>query len=110
MSVNNNDLKIDLLRKIHDLEMKGVEPRKTFNIEEPIENLIYEHTLLQKKYEKLCQEDKNKTYSKLSHFMDIVKNMSNEPNKITPYTDAQFEEDLKKWFAETKYKNNKRLK
>jgi hypothetical protein len=22
--------------------------------------------------------------------------MNNEPNKITPYTDAQFEEDLKK--------------
>lgn len=28
-------------------------------------------------------------------------NISNEPNKISPYTDKQFEEDLKKWFDET---------
>jgi hypothetical protein len=26
----------------------------------------------------------------------MVKNMSNEPNKDIPYTDKQFEEDLKK--------------
>jgi len=34
---------------------------------------------------------KNKIY-----FEDILNNMSNEINKIIPYTDAQFEEDLKK--------------
>ena len=28
--------------------------------------------------------------------------MSNEPSKMNPYTDKQFEEDLKKWFSETK--------
>jgi len=70
MSVNNNDLKIDLLRKIHDLKMKGVEPRKTFNIEEPIENLIYEHTLLQKKYEKICQEKELELYN---HIVKYIK-------------------------------------
>ena len=34
--------------------------------------------------------------------------MSNNPNEITPYTDTNFEEDLKKWFSETKYKNDKK--
>ena len=38
MRKNNNNLKIELLRKIHDLEMKGVEQPKIFNIEEYIEN------------------------------------------------------------------------
>ena len=46
----------------------------------------------------------NKTYKKLSHFEDMVKNMSNEPNKNNAYSDKQFEEDLKKWRMETKYK------
>ena len=41
----------------------------------------------------------------INHFKDMVNNMNNDPNKITPYTDTQFEEDLKKWVAETKYKN-----
>jgi hypothetical protein len=27
--------------------------------------------------------------------------MSNKPNNILPYTDKQFEEDLKKWFLES---------
>lgn len=80
MSVNN-DLKINLLQKIHDLEMKGVYPRKSFNIEEPIENLTFQNSLLQKKYEKTCEVH---YYKNLSHFIDMVKNMSNEPNKITP--------------------------
>jgi len=44
---------------------------------------------------------KKYNYKKLSHFSDMVNNMSNEPNKIIPYTDKQFEEDLKKWVAET---------
>jgi len=42
-------------------------------------------------------------YKKLSHFNDMLK-MSYEPNKINPYTDKQFEEDLKKWFSETIHK------
>lgn len=46
----------------------------------------------------------NNTYKKLSHFEDMVKNMSNEPNKNNPYSDKQFEEDLIKWRMETKYK------
>ena len=35
--------------------------------------------------------------------------MSNEPNKINPYTDKQFEEDFKKWFSETKTIHNDKL-
>jgi hypothetical protein len=35
--------------------------------------------------------------------------MSNEPNKMNPYTDKQFEEDLKKWFSETKTIHNDKL-
>ena len=38
-------------------------------------------------------ENKTYSYKKLSHFNDMLK-MSNEPNKINPYTDKQFEEDL----------------
>jgi len=47
----------------------------------------------------------NNTYKKLSHFEDMVKNMSNDPNKNNPYSDKQFEEDLIKWRMETKYKH-----
>ena len=36
----------------------------------------------------------------------MAKNISNEPNKDVLYTNEQFEEDLNKWVAETKYKNN----
>ena len=101
---DNNNLKIDLLQKIYDLEQKGVKSRKALTAEEPIESLIFEHALLKKKYEKICE---NNYYKKLSHFTDIVNNMSNEPNKINTYTDIQFEEDLKKWVANTKYKTTK---
>ena len=229
--MDNEHLRIELLRKIDDLEKKGVSSRKTFTIVEPIENLIYEHALLQRKYEKLCEEKELELYNHIvtywkeeyykkckqewkdverfilpetftSGFMcncgtkwsdkkfindelkiccycdtyvqpflsnplnkinvlkyipekyhsdilieyrciscknvceydvksyynntplcfdcieqlnknrmsinhlKISKNMSNDPNKITPYTDAQFKEDLEKWVAETKYKNN----
>ena len=45
-------------------------------------------------------ENKTYSYKKSSHFRDMS-NMSNEPNNILPYTDKQFEEDLKKWVAET---------
>ena len=38
---------IELLQKIDDLEQKGVKLPKTFNIEEPIENLTFQHSLLQ---------------------------------------------------------------
>jgi hypothetical protein len=48
-------------------------------------------------------ENKTYSYKKLSYFNDMLK-MSNEPNKMNPYTDKQFEEDLKKWFSETKTK------
>ena len=59
--------------------MKGVEPRKTFNTEE-------HH------------------YKYLSHMKDI-NNMIKQPIKTTtPYADAQFEKDFKKWVAKTKYK------
>ncbi len=50
-------------------------------------------------------ENKPYSYKKLSHFINMLK-ISNEPNKIVPYTDKQFEEDLKKWFNETKTKQN----
>jgi hypothetical protein len=50
-------------------------------------------------------ENKTYSYKKTSHFRDIL-NMSNEPNNILPYTDKQFEEDLKKWFTETKIIQN----
>ena len=53
-------------------------------------------------------ENKTYSYKKLSHFNDMLK-MSNEPNKINPYTDKQFEEDLKKWFSETKTIHNDKL-
>ena len=49
----------------------------------------------------------NKTYS-YKKFNDMLK-MSNELNKINPYTDEQFEEDLKKWFSETKTIHNDKL-
>jgi hypothetical protein len=51
-------------------------------------------------------ENKTYSYKKSSHFRDML-NMSNEPNNIIPYTDTQFEEDLKKWFTETKMLQNK---
>ena len=52
-------------------------------------------------------ENKTYSYKKTSHFTDML-NMSNEPNNIIPYTDKQFEEDLKKWQSETKtIQNNK---
>lgn len=44
----------------------------------------------------------NSSYKKLSHFEDMVKNMSNEPDKNNPYSDKQFEEDLIKWRMESK--------
>ena len=53
---------------------------------------------------------KNKTYSykKISHFSDILL-MSNKQSKINTYTDKQFEEDLKKWFSETKTSHSDNL-
>jgi len=54
-------------------------------------------------------ENKTHSYKNLSHFKYIVNNMSNKPNKIIPYTDKQFEEDLKKWVAETKTIQNDRV-
>ena len=48
----------------------------------------------------------NNTYKKLSHFEDMVKNMSTDPNKNNPYSDKQFEEDLIKWRMETKHIQN----
>jgi len=55
-------------------------------------------------------ENKTYSYKKLSHFYDMLKlKMSNEPNKINPYTDKQFEEDFKKWFSETKTIHNDKL-
>ena len=58
-------------------------------------------------------ENKTYSYKKLSHFNDMLK-MSNEPNKINPYTDKQFEEDLKKILYLKKllsrYKNNNELR
>ena len=53
-------------------------------------------------------ENKTYSYKKLSHFNDMLK-MSNEPNKINHYTDKQFEEDLKKWFTETKIIQNDKV-
>ena len=53
-------------------------------------------------------ENKTYSYKKSSHFRDML-NMSNEPNNILPYTDKQFEEDLKKWFSETKTIHNDKL-
>ena len=53
-------------------------------------------------------ENKTYPYKKISHFRDIL-NMSNKPNKILPYTDKQFEEDLKKWFTETKIIQNDKV-
>jgi|APFre7841882654_1041346.scaffolds.fasta_scaffold572707_1 hypothetical protein len=53
-------------------------------------------------------ENKTYSYKKTSHFRDIL-NMSNEPNNILPYTDKQFEEDLKKWFTETKIIQNDKV-
>ena len=46
-------------------------------------------------------ENKTNSYEKLSHFENML-NTSNEPNKIIPYTDKQFEEDLNKWVSRTK--------
>lgn len=61
--MDNEQLKIDLLQKIYDLKQKGVSSQKTFNNEEPIDNLIYEYSLLQEKYEKLRQEKELELYN-----------------------------------------------
>jgi hypothetical protein len=53
-------------------------------------------------------ENKTYSYKKSSHFRDML-NMSNEPNNILPYTDKQFEEDLKKWLSETKIIQNDKV-
>jgi hypothetical protein len=53
-------------------------------------------------------ENKTDSYKKISHFRDML-NMSNEPNNILPYTDKQFEEDLKKWFTETNIIQNDKV-
>ncbi len=47
------------------------------------------------------------SYKKLSHFRDILTMMNEQDKNVhhkdkPPYTDKQFEEDVKKWFAETK--------
>lgn len=50
---------------------------------------------------------KNKTYFyKPSLHFKYILNKNDEPNNIPPYTDKQFEEDLKKWFTETKIIQN----
>ena len=49
-------------------------------------------------------ENKTYSYKKLSHFNDMLK-MSNEPNKINPYTDKQFEEYFKKYKEDFKKYN-----
>ena len=53
-------------------------------------------------------ENKTYSYKKSSHFSDML-NMSNKPNNILPYTDKQFEEDLKKWLSETKIIQNDKV-
>ena len=53
-------------------------------------------------------ENKTYSYKKSSHFRYML-NVSNEPNNILPYTDKQFEEDLKKWFTETKIIQNDKV-
>ena len=54
-------------------------------------------------------ENKTYSYKKSSQFRDML-NMSNKPNNILPYTDKQFEEDLKKWLSETKIIQNVKIK
>ncbi len=61
--MDDKHLRINLLQKIYDLEQKGTSLKKTFNIEEPIECLIYEYELLQKKYEKICEEKELELYN-----------------------------------------------
>jgi hypothetical protein len=53
-------------------------------------------------------ENKTYSYKKLSHFRDML-NISDKPNNILPYTDKQFEEDLKKWLSETKIIQNDKV-
>ena len=53
-------------------------------------------------------ENKTYSYKKSSNFRDML-NMSNKPNNILPYTDKQFEEDLKKWLSETKIIQNDKV-
>ncbi len=54
--------------------------------------------------------NKYKCYKKLSHFKDMLQ-INNEKKKIFPYTDKQFDEDLKKLLNETKtIKNEKECK
>ena len=40
-------------------------------------------------------ENKIYSYKKSSHFSNMLLKMNNEPDKITSYTDKQFEEDIK---------------
>lgn len=57
-------------------------------------------------FEKKIHDERK--YKKSSHFRDML-NMSNKPNNILPYTDKQFEEDLKKWLSETKIIQNDKV-
>lgn len=54
-------------------------------------------------------DNKTHSYKKISHFNDIL-NVIYEPNKIISYTNKEFEEDLKKWFIETKTIQNNKIK
>jgi hypothetical protein len=58
-------------------------------------------------------EHKTYPYKKMSHFKDIstktLTNTHNETNNIIHYTDKQFNEDLEKWFNETKTIQNDKV-
>lgn len=54
-------------------------------------------------------ENTSYPYKKSSHFSNMLLKINNEPDKITSYTDKQFEEDVKKWVSETKYKNYEKI-
>lgn len=51
-------------------------------------------------------ENKIYSYKKSSHFSDMLLKINNKPDKITSYTNKQFEEDLKKWVSEI---NNEKM-
>lgn len=54
-------------------------------------------------------ENRSYPYKKISHFSDMLLQMNNEPDKMIPYTNEKFEEDVKKFVRETKYNTPKQI-
>ena len=101
--LNNENSKLKELVKLH----KPVQQPKEIKVKEI---KVKEIKVKEIKENEENEEDLKKSYSykKISHVKDMLK-MSNETNEKVPYTDKQFEEDLKKWLSESKIIQNDKV-